>query len=70
MQTVCESRRRYLRDGRESRYIREVLDWLREQDARDLERDGLNGLIENMTALSGLEKSEKSWRSWQREEFV
>ena len=54
-------------DGRKSRYIQEVLDWYREQDAGDFRRRKLNELVENMTALNALErkfwKSEKSWKS-------
>ena len=37
--------------GRKSRYIREVLDWYRGEDARDLKRSALNELVENMTRL-------------------
>ena len=32
----------YEMDGRESRYIKEVLDWYRDEDARDLRRSALN----------------------------
>ena len=32
----------YEKDGRESRYIKEVLDWYREEDAGDLRRSDLN----------------------------
>ena len=32
----------YEKDGRESRYIKEVLDWYREEDAGDLRRSELN----------------------------
>ena len=32
----------YEMDGRESRYIEEVLDWNRDEDARDLRRSELN----------------------------
>ena len=39
-------------DGRESRYIKEVLDWYQDEDAGDLKRSELN--------LKG--RSEKSWK--------
>ena len=35
----------YEMDGRESRYIRDVLDWYRGEDAGDLKRSELNELI-------------------------
>ena len=41
-------------DGRESRYIEEVLDWYRGEDARDLRRSGLNEFVESMTCLNAL----------------
>ena len=54
----------YEMDGRESRYIKEVSDWYREKDARDLRRNELNELVEYTTALNPFEgkiwKSEKS----------
>ena len=34
-------------DGRKSRYIGEVLDWYRREDARDFRRSGLNEQVEN-----------------------
>ena len=37
----------YEMDGRESRYIGEVLDWYRREDARDFRRSGLNEQVEN-----------------------
>ena len=45
----------YEMDGRRSRYIKEVLDWYREEDAGYLRRSDLNELVESMTALSALE---------------
>ena len=39
----------YEMDGRKARYIKEVLDWYREKDARDVRRSELNGLVESMT---------------------
>ena len=48
-------------DGRESRCIKEVLDWYRDEDAGDLSRSELNELVESTTSLNALEaKSEKS----------
>ena len=41
-------------DGRESRYIKEVLDWYRDEDAGDLRRSELNELLERMTYLKSL----------------
>ena len=34
-------------DGRKSRYIGEVLDWYRDEDARDVRRSELNEQVEN-----------------------
>ena len=48
--------------GRKSRYINEVLDWYRQEDARHLRRDELNDLVENTTALNALEG--ESWKRW------
>ena len=57
----------YEMDGRESRYIREVLNWCRKGDVGDLRRSGLNELVENLTRLNALEgkiwTSEKSKKS-------
>ena len=51
-------------DGRESRYIQEVLDCYRDEDAGDLRRSELNELVERMTCHKSLEgKREKSWKS-------
>ena len=45
----------YDMDGRKSRYIREVLDWYRGEDAGDLKRSELNELVENLTCLNVFE---------------
>ena len=37
------------------RYIGEVLEWYRGEDAGDLTRSELNELVENMTCLNALE---------------
>ena len=42
-------------DGRKSRYIGEVLDWYRGENAGDLKRNDLNELVENLTCLNALE---------------
>ena len=42
-------------DGRESRYVKEVLDWYRQEDTRDLKINELNELVESMTRLNALE---------------
>ena len=44
-----------------SRYIGEVLDWYRGEDAGDLKRNELNGLVENWTCLNALDG--KLWKS-------
>ena len=51
-------------DGRKSRYIGEVLEWYRGEDAGDLKRSELNELLENMTRLNALEV--KIWKSGQK----
>ena len=54
----------YKMDGRESRYIKEVLEWYREEDARDLRRSELNELVDSMTCLSAFKgERRKSWKS-------
>ena len=67
-------------DGRKSRYIREVLEWYRGENARDLKRSELNELVENMMCLNALavriwksnqkivtvEKSQNFWKSNQK----
>ena len=52
-------------DGRKSRYIGEVLDWYRGEDAGDLKRSEPNELVENLTCLNALEG--KFWKSNQKE---
>ena len=47
--------------GRKSRYIRELLDWYRGEDAGVLKRSVLDVLVENMTFLNTLEG--KIWKS-------
>ena len=42
----------YEKDGRKSRYIGEVLEWYREEDAEDLKRSELNELVDNLTRLN------------------
>ena len=60
------------KDGRRSRYIGDVLEWYRGEDAGDLKRIEL---VEKWTSLNVLEKEifqsdpkilteEKSWRTW------
>ena len=44
----------YRMDGRKSRYIREVLDWCRREDAGDLKRSELNESVENKTCPNAL----------------
>ena len=39
----------YKMDGRESRYIKEVWDWCRDEDARDLRRSALNERVHDMS---------------------
>ena len=53
----------YEMDGRKSRYIREVLDWHRGEDAGDLKRSELSELVENLTCLNALEG--KNWKNHQ-----
>ena len=54
----------YEMDGRKSRYIGEVLDWYRGEDAGDLKRSELNELVENLTCLNASE--ENIWKSNQK----
>ena len=42
-------------DRRESRYIKEVLGWYREEDTGDLKLSALSELVESMTRLNALE---------------
>ena len=44
------------KDGRRSRYIGEVLERYRGEDAGDLKRSALDELVENWTSLNVLEK--------------
>ena len=46
-------------DGRKSRYIGEVLEWYRTEDAGDLKRSELNELVENLTCLNA-----RDWKIW------
>ena len=54
----------YEMDGRKSRYIGEVLEWYRGEDAGDLKRSAFNELVENLTCLNALEV--KIWKSDQK----
>ena len=54
----------YEMDGRKSRYIGEVLEWYRREDAGDLKRSELNEFVENLTCLNALEG--KIWKSDQK----
>ena len=47
-----------------------VLDWYREEDARDLRRSEFNDFVENMACLNALEgKMWKSVKSWKLEKI-
>ena len=46
-------------DGRKSRYIGEVLEWYRGDDAGDYRRSELNELVKNLTCLNALESRGK-----------
>ena len=50
--------------GRKSRYIGEVLEWYRGEDARDLKRSEQNKLVESWTRLNAVEG--KIWNSDQK----
>ena len=52
----------YEMDGRNSRYIREVLEWCRAEDTEDLRRSELDELVENMSCLNVFEG--KNWKTW------
>ena len=54
----------YEMDGPKSRYIGEVLEWYRGEDAGDLKRSELNELVAKLTCLSALEG--KIWKSNQK----
>ena len=45
----------YEMDGRKSRYIGEVFDWYRGEDAGDLKRSEVNEMVEKWTCLNALE---------------
>ena len=51
----------YEMDGRKSRYIGEVLDWYRGEDAGDVKRSELNELVENVTCLNAFAGA--NWKS-------
>ena len=50
-------------NGRQSRYIKEVLDWYREGDTGDLKRSELNELVSE-------HPRGKSWTSWKRNQKI
>ena len=54
----------YEMGGRKSRYIGEMLEWYRGEDAGDLKRNELKELVENLTCLNALEG--KIWKSSQK----
>ena len=54
----------YEMDGRKSRYIGDVLEWYRREDAGDFKRCELNELVENLPCLNALEG--KIWKSDQK----
>ena len=54
----------YEMGGRKSRYIGEMLEWYRGEDAGDLKRMELKELVENLTCLNALEG--KIWKSNQK----
>ena len=51
-------------EGRKCRYIGEVLEWYRGEDAGDLKGSELNELNENLTCLKALDW--KIWKSYQK----
>ena len=51
----------YEMDGRNRRYIREVLEWYRGEDAGDLKTSEFNEVVENWTYLNALEG--KFWKN-------
>ena len=55
------------KDERESRYIGEMLEWYRREDAKHLKRNALNEMVENLTCLNALDG--KIWRSDQKIEM-
>ena len=65
----------YEKDGRRNRYIGEVLERYRGEDAGDLKRSELDELVENRVCLNAVKKKmwkinakilidENSWRTW------
>ena len=54
----------YEMDGRKSRFIGDVLEWSRREDAGDLKRSELDELVENLTCLNAFEG--KIWKSDQK----
>ena len=46
----------YEMDGRQSRYIKEVLDWYRDERATDLRRSESNESADSMTCLNAVEE--------------
>ena len=54
----------YGKDGRKSRYIGEVLEWYREEDAGDLKRSESNELVVNLTCPNAFEGG--IWKSDQK----
>ena len=54
----------YEMDGRKSRYIGEVLEWHRGEDAGDLNKSELNEMVEKLTCLNALE--ETIWKNDQK----
>ena len=64
----------YAMDGRRTRFIKDVLDCHREEDAGHLRRNELNERVENMTARNSLEvkiwQNETSWKSENRNKNI
>ena len=58
----------YDTDGQKSRYIREVLDWYRGEDAGDLKIGELHELFEKMTCLNVLAGEHRKKQSEDRDE--
>ena len=53
-------------NGRQSRYIKEVLDWYREGDTGDLKRSELGEVVGGVTCLNWIEDGESQWRNLER----
>ena len=71
----------YEMDGRKSRYIGEVLEWCRGEDAGDLKGSEFNELVESLTCLNALEgkiwkinpkilMDEESWKTWKSNQKI